>query len=181
MNHEEFADSYNRLGNGLDFETRRRARRHCIRHYDWIGRDRGLWYSKQQERKDFEMLRSSLVFLALGCAPAFCQPADMQARIAANQNLIRHLTEETSRYKPTHPDVARSRALVSVLEEQSRLMQQPRENWDADAVQRQVKAISAQLDLLGTEAARYKEGNPTLTRDREIIALLKDDFRVLQP
>jgi hypothetical protein len=127
------------------------------------------------------VLRATLLSLTLASIPMFAQTSPaIQERVAAQQNLIRVLRSDLERYKPEHPQVRESRALISVLEEQSRLLQQPAEQWQPDAVQQQVKAITLQLGILRNQTANYKPSHPDMIRSRAIIDLLEADLRDLQ-
>ena len=127
------------------------------------------------------MLRATLLALTLASIPTFAQTSPaIQERVAAQQNLIRVLRSDMERYKPEHPQVRESRALISVLEEQSRLLQQPAEQWQPDTVQQQVQAITRQLDILRNQTANYRPSHPELSRSRAIIDLLEADLRDLQ-
>lgn len=127
------------------------------------------------------MLRTSLLGLLLACIPALAQPtAEIQARISAQQNLIRVLSNDVGRYTPEHPQVRQSRALISVLEEQSRLLETPQEQWRPERVQAQITAITRQLSTLRTEIANYKPSHPDVGRKRAIIDLLEGELQSLQ-
>ncbi|HYL74213.1 MAG TPA: hypothetical protein VEU96_08400 [Bryobacteraceae bacterium] len=127
------------------------------------------------------MLRTSLLTLLLTCISALAQPTpEIQARIAAQQNLIRVLLSDLTRYTPDHPQVRQSRALVSVLEEQSRLLQLPVDQWPPHAVQEQIKALMLQVDTLRNRIATYKPSHPDMQRCRAIIDLLEVELQSLQ-
>jgi len=104
----------------------------------------------------------------------------IQERVASQQNLIRVLRGDLERYKPEHPQVRESRALIGVLEEQSRLLQQQAEQWQPDAVQQQVKAIMLQLGILRNQTANYRPSHPDMSRSLAIVDLLAADLRELQ-
>ncbi len=126
------------------------------------------------------MLRTFLVILILTCIPALAQPTpEIQARIAAQQHLVRVLLNDLAPYAPDHPQVPQSRALISVLEEQSRLLQTPIEQWQAERVQAQIKAITLQLSTLRNEIANYKPSHPDMGRKRAIIDLLDGELQSL--
>jgi len=127
------------------------------------------------------VLRNALFTLILTCIPALAQPApEIQARIAAQQNLVRVLLNEMARYTPNHPQVRQSRALVSVLEEQSRLLEKPADQWAPESVQEQIKAITQQLGILRNQVANYKPSHPDMIRTRTIIDLLEVELQSLQ-
>ena len=127
------------------------------------------------------MLRATLLSLTLASMPMVAQTSPaIQERVAAQQNLIRVVRCDLERYKPEHPQVRESRALIGVLEEQSRLLQQPAEQWQPDAVQQQVKAITLQLGILRSQTANYRPSHSELSRSRAIIDLLEADLRDLQ-
>ncbi len=105
---------------------------------------------------------------------------EIQDRIAAQQNLIRVLRKDLARYTPESPRVRELSAFSSVLEEQSRLLQQAAEQWPADTVQEQVKAITMQLSILRNRVANYRPSHPDLSRIRAIIDLLEGELRSLQ-
>jgi hypothetical protein len=127
------------------------------------------------------VLRTSLLVLLLTCAVTFAQPTpEVQARIAAQQNLIRVLLSDLTRYTPNHPQVRQSRALVSVLEEQSRLLQLPADQWTTDAVQEQIKALTMQVGILRNQMSTYKPTHPDIPRCRAIIDLLEVELQSLQ-
>src|SRR5258708_18867731 len=127
------------------------------------------------------MLRATLLFLTLTSILAIAQTSpEIQERVAAQKNLIRVLRNDLVQYKPEHPQVGRSRALIAVLDEQARLLQQPTEQWHPDTVQDQVKAITLQVGILRNQADNYKPSHPELSRNRAIIDLLEQDLRDLQ-
>ena len=127
------------------------------------------------------MLRATLLSLTLTSIPMFAQTSPaIQERVAVQQNLIRVLRSDLERYKPEHPQVSVSRALIGVLEEQSRLLQQPAGQWQPDTVQQQIKAITLQLGILRNQAANYTPSHPELSLRRTIIDLLEQDLRDLQ-
>lgn len=119
---------------------------------------------------------TSLLFLTLLCVPAFAQTPKIEAWVTAQQNLIRELRGDLARYTPQSPRVSELQACVGVLEEQSRLLQQPRERWAPDAINAQVKAINLQLDMLRHEVANYKLTHPAMSRSRAIINLLEAEL-----
>jgi hypothetical protein len=127
------------------------------------------------------MLRALVLTLTLACIPALAQTSpDIQERIAAQQKLIRVLGQDLARYTPQHPQVRESRDLISVLEEQSRLLQQPAEQWRPDVVQAQIQAITVQLSILRSQIANYKASHPSMSRYRAIVDLLEGELRSLQ-
>jgi uncharacterized protein involved in exopolysaccharide biosynthesis len=127
------------------------------------------------------MLRAPLLILTLACIPAVAQTSEeIQARVAAQQNLIRVLGDDVARYTPQHPRVPQLRALINVLEEQARLLQQPKESWPPAAVQEQVRAITTQLSILRNQVANYQTSHPDMRRSRAIIDLLKEELRSLK-
>jgi hypothetical protein len=127
------------------------------------------------------MLRSSLLTLTLACIPALAQTSpEIQERIAAQQNLIRVLNRDLARYTPQHPQVRESRMLIGILEEQSRLLQQPAERWPAGTVEAQVAAIMKQLNMLRSQIANYRPSHPDLSRVSAIIDLLEVEVRSLE-
>ena len=73
-----------------------------------------------------------------------------------------------------------SRTLIGILEEQSRLLQQPTERWPAETVEAQVQAITMQLTILRNQIANYRLSPPDLSRVRAIIDLLEGELRSLQ-
>jgi len=127
------------------------------------------------------MLRAFVLTLTLACIPTFAQTnPDIQERVAAQQKLIRVLGQDLERYTPQHPQVRESRALISVLEEQSRLLQQPAEQWQPATVQAQIQGITMQLNILRSQIANYKASHPSMSRYRAIIDLLEGELRSLQ-
>ena len=127
------------------------------------------------------MLRTPLVALLLASIPALAQPTpEIQARIEAQQNLIRALSSDVGRYTPDHPQVRQSRVLIDVLEAQSSLLQTPREQWKPDLVQAQIKAITQQVSALRSQIANYKPSHPDVGRKRAIIDLLEVELQNLQ-
>src|SRR5260370_35501019 len=128
------------------------------------------------------MLRASVITLTLACIPALAQTIpEIQERIAAQQNLIRELNRDLARYTPQHPQVRESRMRIGILEEQSRLLEQPVVRWPAETVEAQVRAITKQLNILRSQIANYRPGHPDLSRVRAIIDLLEWDLQSLQP
>jgi hypothetical protein len=127
------------------------------------------------------VLRASLLSLTLASTSMFAQTSPgIQERVAAQQNLIRVLRSDLERYKPEQPQVSASRALISVLEEQSRLLQQPAGQWQPDTVREQVKAITLQVGILRNQVANYKPSHPDMSRSRAVIDVLEADLRDLQ-
>ncbi len=119
--------------------------------------------------------------MSLACIPLLAQTSlEIQERIAAQQDLIRVLSKDLARYTPASPQGPQLRAFIDVLEEQSRLLQQPREQWPAKTVQEQFKAITMQLGNLRNQAANYRPSHPELSRIRVIIDLLDGELRSLQ-
>jgi hypothetical protein len=129
--------------------------------------------------EDF-MLRRTLLFSTLLSVPAFAQSPEIQARLAAQQNLLRELRVGLARYTPQSPRVSQLQAFIGVLEEQSRLLQRPRERWAPDAVDQQVQAITQQLSTLRRELSNHRPGHPGMSHDRAIIDLLEVELRDLQ-
>ncbi len=127
------------------------------------------------------MLRASVITLTLACIPALAQTSpEIQERIAAQQNLIRELNRDLARYTPQHPQVRESRMLIGILEEQSRLLEQPEARWPAETVEAQVTAITGQLNMLRSQIANYRPSHPDLSRVRAIIDLLEGEVRSLE-
>src|SRR5260370_41325253 len=127
------------------------------------------------------MLRASLLTLMLACIPALAQTnAEIQQRIAAQQNLIRELNRDLAQYTPQPPQVRESRMLIGILEEQSRLLEQPAARWPAETVEAHVTAITGQLNMLRSQIANYRPSHPDLSRVRAIIDLLEGEVRSLQ-
>jgi uncharacterized protein involved in exopolysaccharide biosynthesis len=129
---------------------------------------------------EVQMPRSYLLALTLLCIPAIAQTPDIQARVTAQQNLIKELRDDLARYKPSHPQVSRSRALIGVLEGQSRLLQQPRNEWAPAAVNAQIQAITQQLSTLRRDVANHRSDYPGMNHDRAVINLLEVELRDLQ-
>ncbi len=126
------------------------------------------------------MPRSSFLLLTLLSIPAVAQTPDIQARVTAQQNLIRELRGDLVRYKPQSPRVSQLQAFIGVLEAQSQLLQQPREQWAPAAVNEQVQAITQQLSTLRKDLSNHRPDYPTMKHDRAIINLLEVELRDLQ-
>ena len=128
-----------------------------------------------------EVLRASVITLTLVSIPALAQLSpEIQERIAAQQNLIRVLNRDLACYTPQHPQVRESRMLIGILEEQSRLLEQPAARWPAETIEAQVTAITKQLNILRSQIANYRPSHPDLSRVRAIIDLLEGDLQSLQ-
>ena len=127
------------------------------------------------------MLRASVLTLTLACIPALAQTSpQIQERITAQQNLIRVLNRDLACYTPQHAQVRESRMLIGILEEQSRLLEQPAARWPTETVEAQVAAITKQLNILRSQIANYRPSHPDLDRVRAIIDLLEGELRSLQ-
>jgi hypothetical protein len=113
--------------------------------------------------------------------PALAQIGpDVQSRITAQQNLIRELRGELAQYTPAHPKVNRLRTLIGVLEDESRLLEQPRESWPQETVQKQIDAIARQLESLQGSTADYARSHPNMKRNGAITDLLESELRSLR-
>jgi len=132
------------------------------------------------------MLRASLTFSTLVFFSAFAQSPETAGRLVAQQKLLNELrvklSADMTRYTPMHPEhpqIGRSRELISVLEEQSKLLQTPREQWKYDAVRKQTAAITFQVERLRSDMSRYSPSSPTMPRNRAILDLLELELQNL--
>ena len=123
------------------------------------------------------MIRTVLVLTALAM-PAFGQIS--KEWLTERQTLLNDLRIETTRFKPQHPQMIHWQELIKVLEDQSKLMQVPRSQWNADAIKKKIEAISFQVDFLKKEISNYMPRHPSLSRKLETISLLEREMESLK-
>ena len=125
------------------------------------------------------MLRAALIFSTILYIPAFAQSSEIRGRLAAQQNLIHELSAGMTRYTPRSPELSKRSSFIRVLENQAKLIQLPREQWQPDTVQKQFAALTLQVERLRIEVSNYMPNHPSLVPKLAIIDFLERELHSL--
>ena len=125
------------------------------------------------------MLRASLIFSMIVCMPSFAQSPEIRGRMAALENLIHELSAGMTRYTPQSPEISKRSSFIRVLENQAKLIQLPREQWQPNTVQNQFAALSLQVERLRIEVSNYMPNHPSVAPKLAIIDLLERELHSL--